>query len=145
MSRNLDDLSSDLRPKAFELLARLTERKCLVLIVDTLRTREEHEANLRAGTSKTALSKHLPRSLRNVPCPNPADLEKSDALDLAPLVPNAEGIGWHVSWANTHPTWAVIGEIAESLGLRWGGRWKSPHDPGHVEWVAAAPKERGDE
>jgi hypothetical protein len=61
MSRKLDDLSSDLRPKAFELLARLTERKCLVLIVDTLRTREEHEANLRAGTSKTALSKHPPR------------------------------------------------------------------------------------
>lgn len=25
------------------------------------------------------------------------------------------------------------GEIGESLGLVWGGRWKVPHDPSHLE------------
>lgn len=26
-----------------------------------------------------------------------------------------------------------LGEMAESLGLTWGGRWKVPFDPGHFE------------
>lgn len=26
-----------------------------------------------------------------------------------------------------------LGERAEELGLKWGGRWKSPFDPGHFE------------
>lgn len=26
-----------------------------------------------------------------------------------------------------------LGQIGEGLGLRWGGRWKSPFDPGHFE------------
>jgi hypothetical protein len=24
--------------------------------------------------------------------------------------------------------------IGEQLGLRWGGRWRHPYDPGHFEW-----------
>ena len=27
-----------------------------------------------------------------------------------------------------------FGETAEKVGLRWGGRWKQPYDPGHVEF-----------
>lgn len=37
----------------------------------------------------------------------------------------------------THPDYRKAGEIAESLGLHWGGRWKHP-DPDHVEdsrWI----------
>lgn len=140
MSRRLDDLSSDLRPLAYELLAKLTERKVYVVIVDTLRTLREHQANLAAGTSKTTLSKHLPRRMRGV-VGRPDDAEKSDALDLAVLV--ATDKGWQIDWNDANPGWAVIGEVAESLGLRWGGRWKSPHDPGHVEWVPLTPRESG--
>jgi peptidoglycan L-alanyl-D-glutamate endopeptidase CwlK len=29
--------------------------------------------------------------------------------------------------------WDMIGKIAEEEGLTWGGRWKSPYDPGHVQ------------
>lgn len=30
--------------------------------------------------------------------------------------------------------WPIIGNYAESaLGLRWGGRWTRPYDPGHFE------------
>ena len=30
------------------------------------------------------------------------------------------------------PIWQRIGKIAESLGLRWGGRWRK-RDMGHIE------------
>jgi hypothetical protein len=30
--------------------------------------------------------------------------------------------------------WNKIGVEGEKLGLRWGGRWKSPYDPAHFEW-----------
>ncbi len=28
-----------------------------------------------------------------------------------------------------------LGKLGESLGLRWGGRWKVPFDPGHYEFI----------
>jgi len=30
--------------------------------------------------------------------------------------------------------WRVFGPWVESAGLRWGGRWTNPYDPGHVEY-----------
>ena len=30
--------------------------------------------------------------------------------------------------------YALYGEVARSLGLTWGGDWRSPKDYGHVEW-----------
>lgn len=35
------------------------------------------------------------------------------------------------SWAETHP-WTAMGEAAEALGLKWGGRWPHPDRP-HLE------------
>lgn len=117
MSRRLNDLSDRFRPKAIELLARLTEAGIPVLIVDTLRTPEEHAANLAAGTSKATRSKHL----------------DGDAIDICPYATYSLDGPDKMQWG-THPVWKRIGEIGESLGLTWGGRWKSPHDPGHFEW-----------
>jgi len=31
-------------------------------------------------------------------------------------------------------TWDEFGNLAEALGLTWGGRWKKPDRP-HVEWM----------
>ena len=132
MSRALADLSSAFRPLACDVLAQLVERQCLVLISDTLRTLAEHRINLANGTSHTQLSKHLPRVLRGFALTDP-DAEKSDAIDLVPWeVWQAHGPD-KLAWDPAHPTFAVIGEIGEALGLRWGGRWRSPYDPGHLE------------
>lgn len=131
MSRALDDLSSPLRPKAFELLARLLERGFPVLIVDTLRTEAEHAANLAKGVSWTPRSKHLPRKLRGWPA-NDVDAEKSDAIDLCPYeVYDAHGPD-KLGWPADHPAWPHIRDIGESLGLRSGARWKQA-DLGHLE------------
>jgi hypothetical protein len=130
MSRKLDDLSDRFRPKAFEFLARLTEAGIQVLIVDTLRTPEEHAANLINGTSAAALSKHLDGKARGLPH------RGSDALDVCPYEQYLLNGPDKLRWDTSDPVWQRIGTIAESLGLRWGGRWVRPHDPGHVEFKA---------
>lgn len=133
MSRALNDLSSDLKPKAFELLARLCERGVQVMIVDTLRTEAEHQVNLRNGSSATKLSRHLPRRLRRLCLSTDPNREKSDAMDICPYEMYALHGPDKLRWEASDAAWRVIGEVAEALGLVWGGRWQQPHDPGHVE------------
>lgn len=134
MDKSLDSLSADLKPLVYELLARLVERQALVMIVQTGRTLEEHQANLAAGTSWTRHSKHLSRKLRR-PAAGSGEDDHVDAIDLCPWeVWTAAPGGDKISWDSKHPTWAVIGELAEALGLRWGGRW-AQRDLGHVEWL----------
>jgi hypothetical protein len=135
--RSLDSLSSAFLPLACALIARVTARGFAILVVQTSRTPEEHVANLNAGTSATPFSLHLPRRIRWQPGTplEEADRDKADAIDLAPYeVYDAHGPD-KVSWDVTHPAFAAIGEEAERLGLRWGGRWLRPRDPGHAELV----------
>ena len=120
MSRKLDDLSPRFKPLAMELLARCVEQGIHVLIVDTLRTPEEHAANLAKGVSWTTRSKHL----------------DGDAIDICPYetyhLRGPDKLAWHDG-----PTFQRIGAIGEALGLRWGGRWRVK-DLGHFEYVAPA-------
>lgn len=116
MSRALDDLSPRMRPLAVELLARCVEAGIMVMIVDTLRTPEEQAANVSRGVSWTLRSKHL----------------TGDAIDIAPF----ETFMLHgpdkIRWEETDAAWQRLGEIGESLGLIWGGRWRQK-DLGHFE------------
>ena len=141
MSRALNDLSGPMRAKAVEVLARLTERGIMVAIVDTVRTEPEHARNLAKGTSWTAKSKHLPRKLRGWHASD-ADADKSDAIDLAPYEIYALHGADKLQWEAADPAWLVIGQIGESLGLRWGGRW-THSDLGHLELVVATPVSEG--
>ena len=50
------------------------------------------------------------------------------AVDLVPIV--RDTAQWH-----NDQLWKKIGTIGEQLGLRWGGRWRNPYDPGHFEWT----------
>lgn len=116
MSTRLADLHPELRPRVFELLARCIERHIQIEIVDTLRTEEEHAANLLAGTSWIKRSKHLPDAKGY-----------ARAIDIAPVVCMALK-----NWAPNHPHWQTLGAIGEEAGLGWGGRWKV-RDLGHFE------------
>jgi len=136
--RSLDSLSSDFLPLACAWIARITARGVAVMVVQTSRTVEEHRANLAAGTSSVSLSLHLPRIMRWDPTLAvlaQADRDKSDAMDLAPYEVYQSVGPDKIAWDTKHPAWGVIGEEAERLGLRWGGRWRSPFDPGHAEFV----------
>lgn len=116
MSRALNALHIGFRPVVFEFLARLTEARIPVMIVDTLRTAEEHATNLAAGTSWTTHSKHL----------------DGLAIDIAPYETYYLKGPNKLKWDATDPVWERIGKIGESLGLRWGGRW-AKKDMGHFE------------
>lgn len=50
------------------------------------------------------------------------------AVDVVPVV---KGVP---VWNNTY-LWRRVGAVGEKLGLRWGGRWRRPYDPGHFEWT----------
>lgn len=118
MSRRLDDLDARFRPLAFELLARLSEAGIQVMIVDTLRTPEEHAENLAKGVSWTKHSKHL----------------DGLAIDLAPYKEWLLNGPDKLQWNGDDPIWQRMGVIGEALGLRWGGRWQQ-RDLGHFEYV----------
>ena len=50
------------------------------------------------------------------------------AVDVVPIVNDS------ASW-DDKALWKKIGVVGERLGLRWGGRWRTPYDPGHFEWT----------
>lgn len=49
------------------------------------------------------------------------------AVDVVPMVDSI------AQWHNA-ALWKKVGAVGEKLGLRWGGRWRRPYDPGHFEW-----------
>jgi D-alanyl-D-alanine carboxypeptidase len=50
------------------------------------------------------------------------------AVDVVPVIDSV------AQWDNIK-LWRKVGAIGEQLGLRWGGRWRNPYDPGHFEWT----------
>lgn len=124
MSRALNDIDARFRPAVFEFLARCVEAKIPVLIVDTLRTAEEQTQNIKRGVSWTTNSKHLPQQPDG----------KSFAIDIVPYQQFILHGQNKLMWDSFDPVWLKIGEIGESLGMKWGGRW-TKRDMGHFEYI----------
>lgn len=100
----------------------------MVMIVETLRTEEQHLEDVATGHSWVKRSRH----------------QDGEAIDIAPFDTYALHGEDKVKWDASDPVWTKIGEIGEALGLRWGGRWQQK-DMGHFERVAApAPTPRTD-
>lgn len=123
MSRALDDLAPIFRPKAFELLARASEHLIPCMVICTGRTAAEQAVAVATGASAVTRSKH----------------QDGLAIDLCPYSLYQLHGPDKLQWDDADPAWLVLGLIGEAMGLRWGGRWKSPHDPGHFEYVAPNP------
>ena len=119
MTRDLNALSPRFKPLAIELLARFVEAGIHVLIVQTLRTPEEHAANLAKGVSWTAHSKHL----------------DGDAIDVCPFEVYALHGEDKLQWNVADPVFQRMAQIGRSLGLRCGYDWVQK-DAGHFEYQA---------
>lgn len=125
MGNSLDELASYFRPLAEQLIANCSAAGIPVRIEDTGRTISEQVQKLSVGQSWTSSSKHLPQ---------PPEW-KSEAIDIVPMAILEKN---KKDWDPTNPLWRKIGEIGESLGLVWGGRWvhvnNGSGDPGHFQW-----------
>lgn len=118
MNRSLDSLSVRFRPLAVEFLAKLTEAGIIVLIVNTFRTPAEQADAIARGVSWTTHSKHL----------------TGDAIDVCPYDTWTLHGAKKLDWQADDPIWQQIGKIGESVGLKWGGRWTTTPDLGHLEY-----------
>lgn len=112
MSRLIEDLDPSFQPVAQELIDRCRAAGIGVVIITTRRTAEEQADCVKRGVSWVKHSKH----------------QDGLAIDLVP-----EHLMKEKNWAPKDPLWAQMGEIGESLGLVWGGRWKKTPDMGHFE------------
>jgi len=86
------------------------------MVISTRRTEEEQRALVAVGKSLTYDSKHLRGLALDVCLFDQYQLHGPDRLQ----------------WTSD-PTWDVIGDVADQLHLRWGGRFRTLYDPGHVE------------
>ena len=104
------------RDKVLDLIERCKEKGIELAFVETYRTHAKQNEYKGMGKKYTrsggGKSKH----------------QYGLAVDVVPIV-NGEA-----QWDNL-ALWRKIGVIGEKLGLRWGGRWRHPFDPGHFEWT----------
>jgi hypothetical protein len=120
MDTSLDSLDPRFKPLAFALLARFTEQRIAVCIVNTRRTQAEQDAAVARHVSWVQHSKH----------------QDGLAIDVAPYDVYALHGDNKIDWNGADPIWLKMGQIGEALGLRWGGRWH-PADLGHFEYVGS--------
>ncbi len=116
MITDLEALHPFFRDRILDLINTCNKKGIELAIVETYRTHaKQHEYKTmgkRYTSSGAGKSKH----------------QYGLAIDVVPMV-NGVAV-----WDNA-ALWRKIGVAGERLGLRWGGRWKKPYDPGHFEWT----------
>ena len=125
-SRKLSDLDDDVHLLAQEFLDAAAAAKIDVLVTCTYRSELEQAelyAKGRTAPGKIVTNAKPGQSLHNTKRNgNPA----ARAFDVVPIVAGK------LVWDAKHPHWDKLGQIGESVGLKWGGRWKKPDRP-HFE------------
>jgi hypothetical protein len=116
MITDLNSLHPFFRDQVLNLIAKCKAKGIDLVIVETYRTHaKQHEYKTmgkKYTSSGAGQSKH----------------QYGLAVDVVPIVDSV------AVWNNTM-LWRKIGAVGEKLGLRWGGRWRKPYDPGHFEWT----------
>lgn len=141
MSRDIVDLHPVLRPICLEHQGRCSALGVNVELIETWRSDGSQFAEWRKGRNnageiidpKAVTTNSRPGlSWHNVSYANgkPAAL----AYHLAVVAPDGKGLVGYGGVPMDDALYLKVGEIGESLGLRWGGRWTHPHDPSHFEY-----------
>lgn len=124
-SRDAKHCHPDLQPLLLRWLHLATHANLSPLVTCTYRPQSEQDALYEQGRSKpgkvvtwTRKSNHS-FTLKGAPA--------SLAFDFVPLY-----VGKPV-WNAKDPSWLKLAEIAEQLGLQWGGRWTKGRDMPHIE------------
>jgi hypothetical protein len=116
MITDLDALHPAFREKIVALIEACRVKGIELAVVETYRTRAKQNEYRSMGRIYTrsggGRSKH----------------QYGLAVDVVPVVDSV------AVWHNAS-LWKKVGIAGERLGLRWGGRWRHPYDPGHFEWT----------
>ncbi len=122
--RDLDLLHPDFRPVVDRFLARCAEAGLMVMVVETWRSQAAHDEDVKNGRSWVTKSKHQNTALRRNQEGVREVVPASLAIDIAPYDQYELHGPDKLQWKADDPVWQRLGEIGESLGLKWGGRWK---------------------
>jgi peptidoglycan LD-endopeptidase CwlK len=113
MSRNLDDLRTEVRPMVDLFLADCATAGIDILVTCTLRSMEEQAALYAQGRTTPG------RIVTNAK-PGQSAHNFGLALDVVPIVNGKP------DWDGTHPVWDQIGQLGQVRGLQWLGAPGSP-------------------
>jgi hypothetical protein len=116
MINDLSALHPYFRDQIYRLIDRCQKKGIELQVVESYRTRIKQAEYYSMGRKYTRSNGGKSRHQFGL------------AVDVVPIV-NGVAV-----WDNK-VLWRRIGIIGESLGLRWGGRWRSLYDPGHFEWT----------
>ena len=120
-SKSLDDLHPRVKALAERFIVACAEQGIKVIITSTYRDRESQDALYAQGRTKpgpVVTNAKAGQSFHNYKL----------AFDFAPIVNDA------VPW-NDVKLFTRCGEIAESVGLDWAGRWKSFKELAHCQYT----------
>jgi hypothetical protein len=116
MIADLQSLHPYFRDKIYQLINNCKAKGIELEVVESYRTHAKQREYYRMGRKYTrstgGKSKH----------------QYGLAVDVVPVKDSI------AVWDNVY-LWKKIGAEGEKLGLRWGGRWRSPYDPAHFEWT----------
>lgn len=121
MVADLNALHPYFRDRVIELLSLCKSAGIELAIVESYRTPAKQAQYFAMGRKYTSSSSGRSRHQYGL------------AVDVVPLIDS-------VAVWNNKALWRKIGAIGESLGLRWGGRWRVTYDPGHFEWSGGLSK-----
>jgi hypothetical protein len=115
MIADLNSLHPYFRDKIYQLVRNCKAKGIELAVVESYRTHAKQSEYFNMGRKYTrsagGKSKH----------------QYGLAVDVVPMMDSV------AVWDNV-ALWKKIGVEGEKLGLRWGGRWRSPYDPAHFEW-----------
>jgi hypothetical protein len=116
MITDLNSLHPYFRDQIYELIRACRKKGITLAVVETYRTPSKQNEYRSMGKKYTRSSGGYSKHQYGL------------AVDVVPIIDSK------AEWHNT-ALWKKIGAVGEKLGLRWGGRWRHPYDPGHFEWT----------
>ena len=129
--RDMDLLHPNFRIIADRFISLCVEQKIAILIVETWRSQAAHEEDVANGNSWVTKSKHQTTMIKYI-AGSPITIPASEAIDVCPYEIYELHGRKKLEWDNDDPVWQKIGAIGESLGMKWGGRWRCK-DMGHFQ------------
>lgn len=114
-SRSFDDLTPSMKEKTLLFVAKCEEAGLSILIYCTLRSNAEQDALYAIGRTKPGSI--VTNAKAGQSSHNPGKDGKARAFDAVPLLHGKP------QWNDTK-TYLKMGQIAESVGLKWAGRWQ---------------------